>query len=390
MSRSIGQPGLRPGDEVVVDVVAIAHGGHCVARHEGRVLFVRHGIPGERVRARITEGGPGDRFLRADAVEVLTSSPDRVAAPCPYAGPGRCGGCDFQHVALHRQRELKAVVLHEQLVRLAGLDLEVPVEPLPLPGEDADAGLGWRTRIEYAVSPDGTPGLRPHRSHDVLPIARCLLATPPVAGAGALDRTWPGERAVDVVASSTGEVIAVPVPSGSGSAPMLTERVAAGSWAASFAVPARGFWQVHPGAAATFVGTVLDQLAPRAGETAVDLYAGAGLFARRSPTRSVPRGPSSPSSPTRAAVAAAVENLATRPWAEVLPGPGRRRVRRAPASSARAGRAALDAATDPAPVPGAACARRPRRPRPAPDRGRSPGRHGRRGAAPPGGRLRRL
>ena len=69
---------LTVGDEVAVDVGPIAHGGHCVARHEGRVIFVRHTIPGERVRARITEGGEGDRFLRADAVEILTESEHRV------------------------------------------------------------------------------------------------------------------------------------------------------------------------------------------------------------------------------------------------------------------------------------------------------------------------
>ena len=102
------------GSEAVVDVGAVAHGGHCVARHEGRVVFVRHTLPGERVRVRITEGRPQDRFLRGDAVEILTPSPHRVAPPCPYAGPGRCGGCDFQHASLPHQRELKTAVVREQ------------------------------------------------------------------------------------------------------------------------------------------------------------------------------------------------------------------------------------------------------------------------------------
>ena len=94
---------LSVGDRVEVEVGPIAHGGHCVARHEGRVLFVRHALPGERVVAEVTEGAVGDRFLRADAVEVLLASPDRVSAPCRYAG--RCGGCDFQHVSLSAQRQ---------------------------------------------------------------------------------------------------------------------------------------------------------------------------------------------------------------------------------------------------------------------------------------------
>lgn len=101
----------------------VAHGGHCVVRvpagdasdpEATRVVFTRHALPGERVVVQITEGTDGDRFWRGDAVEILEASADRVAAPCPFAGPGLCGGCDFQHVALPRQRALKADVVREQ------------------------------------------------------------------------------------------------------------------------------------------------------------------------------------------------------------------------------------------------------------------------------------
>ncbi len=148
---------LTVGDEVVVESGPIAHGGFVVARHEGRVLFVRHTLPGERVRVRITEGGPGDRFLRADAVEVLEASPARVEPPCPYAGPGLCGGCDFQHVDVAEQRRLKASVVREQLQRLAHVEREVVVEPVP--GDDN--GLRWRSRTEFAVGADGRAGHAP-------------------------------------------------------------------------------------------------------------------------------------------------------------------------------------------------------------------------------------
>ena len=76
---------------VELAIGAVAHGGHCVARHEGRVVFVRHALPGERVLARLESAGEGDRFWRAEAVEVLEASPDRVARPCSLAGPGGCG-----------------------------------------------------------------------------------------------------------------------------------------------------------------------------------------------------------------------------------------------------------------------------------------------------------
>jgi len=122
------------GDVLDLRVGAPAHGGHCVARigdePHGRVVFVRHALPGERVRARVTEDA-GGAFCRADAVDVLEPSPDRVTPPCPHAGPGRCGGCDWQHASDSAQRALKAAVVGEQLLRLAGLDVAVEVEPRP-------------------------------------------------------------------------------------------------------------------------------------------------------------------------------------------------------------------------------------------------------------------
>lgn len=262
------------GSEWVVDVGNIAHGGHCVARHEGRVIFVRHALPGERVRVVVTEGRPQDRFLRGDAVEILTAAPERVARPCPYAGPGRCGGCDFQHVSLSHQRALKTAVVREQFQRLAGLEVDVEVEAVP--GDEE--GLRWRTRVELAVDADGRAGLRAHRSHDVIPIDDCLIATERVIESGVLDTVWTGCTAVDVVAADhPDDAVVVPVPEKR--VPRIGQQVETSTWSGSFELSARGFWQVHPGAARTFVEHVLAELGPQPGERALDLYAGVGLFA---------------------------------------------------------------------------------------------------------------
>lgn len=226
------------GQRFEVEVGPVAHGGHCVARvptpDGSRVVFVRHTLPGERVVVELTEGTEGDRFWRGDAVEVLEPSPDRVTAPCPYAGPGLCGGCDFQHVALDAQRRLKADVVREQLRRLAGLEVEVVVEQVP---GDVD-GLGWRTRQRYVDLGAGRVGMRKHRSHDVVPVDRCLLEAP--AGPSYVVRGHEFQVAGEETA----------------------------------------FWQVHPGAPEALVGAVLDALAPAPGESALDLYAGVGLFSR--------------------------------------------------------------------------------------------------------------
>ncbi len=255
----------------------IAHGGHAVARYQGRVVFVRHALPGERVRVLVTEGRAKDSFLRGDAVEVLAASSERVTPPCPYSGPGRCGGCDFQHVTLAHQRDLKAAVVREQLKRLAGLDVEVVVEALPGTPEQ-DHGLRWRSRVEFAVGPDGRPGLRVHRSHDVIAVDDCLIADHRVIDSGVLGTTWTGCTGVDVVAADE-PVDAVVVPLPEHSVPTVVQHVETPTWSGSFGVSARGFWQVHPGSAPTFTAHLLAELAPRPGERALDLYAGVGLFA---------------------------------------------------------------------------------------------------------------
>jgi tRNA/tmRNA/rRNA uracil-C5-methylase (TrmA/RlmC/RlmD family) len=280
-------PGLAVGDVVEVEVERVAHGGHCVARHEGRVLFVRHALPAERVRARITEGADGDRFLRADAVEVVEAAPDRVDAPCPYAVPGGCGGCDFQHADLAAQRRLKADVVTEQFARLARLDIDVTVEAVP--GDVA--GLRWRTRTEFAVDDEGRPGMRRHRSHDLIPVTDCLIAAPGILATGVLRKRYAAGTTVDVVAPSVGEPIVVELDSGGVAAegiPAVTEQVSA-AWVGpdrwghelvhEFHLSARGFWQVHPGAVRTFVEAALGFVGPRRGETALDLYSGVGVFA---------------------------------------------------------------------------------------------------------------
>src|SRR5690349_6516439 len=142
------------GAEFEVDIERVAHGGHCVGRVEGpdgrrRVVFVRHALPGERVRALVT--AEEKSFLRADAIEILTSSPDRVEPPCPLAHPDGCGGCDFQHASLPAQRRLKEAVITEQFERLAGMDVRVTVEEVP-------PTLRWRTRMQYVPLPGGMKG----------------------------------------------------------------------------------------------------------------------------------------------------------------------------------------------------------------------------------------
>ncbi|MEU6406368.1 TRAM domain-containing protein [Streptomyces sp. NPDC046985] len=309
-TRAEDQPTSLVGAEYEVEVGPVAHGGHCIARTaEGQVLFVRHTLPGERVVARVTEGEEGARFLRADAVRVLEASKDRVPAPCPYAGPGRCGGCDWQHAKPGAQRRLKGEVVAEQLKRLAGLTPEeagwdgtvMPAEGDKLPAGEVPQ---WRTRVQYAVDPaTGRAGLRRHRSHEVEPVEHCMIAAEGVSELGVEQRDWTGMETVEAIAatgSQDRQVILTPRPGGRlplveldkpvsvlrveekdggvhrvHGRPFVRERADG----RTHRVGSGGFWQVHPKAADTLVTAVMQGLLPRKGDMALDLYCGVGLFA---------------------------------------------------------------------------------------------------------------
>ena len=293
------------GELLELEVGDIAGGGGCVGRApDGRVVFVRHSLPGERVVAQVTSKTTS--FMRADAVEIVRASPDRVTPPCPFSGPGRCGGCDFQHIELGAQRALKASRIAEQLLRVAGIERDVEVEPL----RHDENGLGWRTRVRLAVDPSGHVGFRRHRSHQLEQVDHCPIACEEVMQTGTFQADWAGVDELEViVAPDTGEsLIAVDTTGaakgkgtgkGKGAAnakgmpqlPELSARLVVNGRAqqrsgavhtkvanVTFRVSAGVFWQVHVGAAATLAGAVRSVLDARRGDSVVDLYAGAGLF----------------------------------------------------------------------------------------------------------------
>jgi tRNA/tmRNA/rRNA uracil-C5-methylase (TrmA/RlmC/RlmD family) len=175
-------------------------------------------------------------------------------------------------------------VVEEQLSRLAGVEYDVQVE-----AADEGDGLGWRTRVEFAVDEEGQLGLRRHRSHDVIAVDPCPIAHPALAEF--TRHRWDAAR-VEAVVSSYGERLAVVDRRGK-SLPRLDvvgvldskgKPIGGRSWVREgvrdreFRVSGGGFWQVHPAAATTLVDAVLGMAALQPGQRAVDLYAGVGLF----------------------------------------------------------------------------------------------------------------
>ncbi len=333
----------RAGDVLELTAGEAAHGGWCVARQDagagagaGSVVFVRHALPGERVRAVVTQAT--SKFARADAVEILAPSPDRVQPPCPHARPGGCGGCDWQHASLPAQRELKALVIRQQLRRMAGIDREVTVQELP----GGAGGLGWRTSVRFAVRADGAIGLRKHRSHDLVEVGSCPIAHPAVTAAGVTARRWPAARSVQVAAVPGSGENAVIITGSAGSRASVAQIAADsvlsagrdGSHAAlrgrgyltqhaagrDWRVSAGAFWQGHPAAADTLAAAVLEALRPEPGDIALDLYCGAGLFAGVLAEAVGPSGSVIGIEQDAAAVRDARHNLRGTPWARVHKG----------------------------------------------------------------------
>lgn len=260
---AVPEPGTVVGP---VEVGPVAHGGHCVARLDGRVIFVRHAIPGEVVTIRLTDTGKA-KFWRGAVAEVISGSEHRVRPPCPVAGA--CGGCDFQHVAPVHQLELKRRVVAEQLQRLAGITWDGVVEAVGEP-------LHWRSRMRY-VTETGVAGLHAHRSHQVveLPEGGCRIAEdtgPDVETLHALAREAQGR---DLHVATADPVSAIAGTETLMGRRTVRERVDG----TTFQVAADGFWQPHVRAPEVLTGAVLEALQPRAGEVGLDLYCGVGLFA---------------------------------------------------------------------------------------------------------------
>lgn len=298
MSTSVPDPAVKrpsvvddvPGRVLELEVGSVAHGGHCVARIEGRVVFVRHTLPGERVRARLTASAPDDKFWRADVIEVLEASPDRVPSVWPAAGPDGVGGGELAHVSLPAQRAWKHSVIAEQFSRLAKLEPEFEVSAAP--GDDERNGLGWRTRISLVADGSGQAGMRKHRSHDVVSLETMPLASDQISEfcteMGVFTRPWRAGTVIDVIAPVNGGepiILADGVPWRNGrldrrpnARNSVVETVTVAGDAYEFRIPADGFWQVHRQAPQLLANAVLNSVGPVGDATIFDLFSGSGLF----------------------------------------------------------------------------------------------------------------
>ena len=258
------------GDIFETEIEKVAHGGHFIARHEGAVFFIRHGIPGEKCRVVITS--IGSSFNRGDVVEVLDPSPDRVSPPCSYAHRSGCGGCDFQHISMARQRQLKSEVITEQFARIAKMNLRIEVE-------EVSPALHWRTRSIATTNSVGRLGFYGARSHNVVPIDDCIIMAPDMKMPELTARSWKSDVRIEIAISSMKERnIALATKESKARLTEGNQTLHEEVMGKLLEVSQDSFWQSNASAPATLTGAVLDYAELRNGDHVLDLYGGVGLF----------------------------------------------------------------------------------------------------------------
>jgi 23S rRNA (uracil1939-C5)-methyltransferase len=275
-------------------LTAMAHGGSALGRHKERVIFVPYAIPGERVRVELVEART--RWGRGHLLEILEPSPHRVEPPCPYFGPGKCGGCHFQHIAYEAQAEYKREVVVDQLARLGGLR-DANVQEII----GAEEPWAYRNHAQFSTTPEGQLGFLTADTHHVVPIAECLILDPLLDELwAALDVEWPQLHRLSLRCGSTsGDRMAIfelneyedfdievdfPVSCvillADGEVVVLMGNSYLGEQVAGrdYRISANSFFQVNTAGAEALIALVRQTLAPASSDTLLDLYCGVGLF----------------------------------------------------------------------------------------------------------------
>ncbi len=267
-------------EDLTLTTGAPANGGSCVARHDGRVVFVRYALPGETVRVRVV--GDHGSYWHADVVEVIEPSADRIDSLCPIAGVDGAGCCDLAFADRDATRRLKGEVVANQLARLGGYQWRDEDSAVAEPVGTGEP-TGWRTRVRLDTTAEGRAGFHRYHSSELVTELNCAqLPTGMLDGIN--DWVWPPGAQLHVAIDDDGERHVV--QSGPRTGRKTTTLVAEGRYEALqrvgervWRVPVTAFWQAHRDAATTYSRLVADwaQLAP--GMTAWDLYGGAGVFA---------------------------------------------------------------------------------------------------------------
>jgi 23S rRNA (uracil1939-C5)-methyltransferase len=247
-----------------LEIDAVASGGEGIGRLDGKAVFVPGAVPGDVISAELVV--EKERFARAQLVEIVEPSADRIDMPCPHAE--ECGGCSWQMVDRDIQAGWKSAAVEAALHRVGRFE-EAPIRPILTPGP----AYRYRNRIDLHPAPGG-PGFHRPRSHDVVSIEVCLIAAPAVAALLDEVKRRPATGELTLRAGvRTGEAVIIGEGHAGAGESVITEIVGG----VRFQVSGRSFFQPNTDGADLLVDLVRDAVG--VGGVLVDAYAGVGLFA---------------------------------------------------------------------------------------------------------------
>lgn len=254
-----------------IQLTDMAYLGEALGRHDGQVVFVAYGIPGEEVLVELGKRKPG--YLEGAVAEVLSPSSHRVTPPCPYFGA--CSGCAWQHIDYAYQLELKQRIVAEQLRRIGKLE-GVPVAPTLA----SPSPYHYRNQARFSVDAQGKLGFVRRHTRRFLPIEACLIMDSWINQAMLrLQGRAPGAHQVVVrYGVNTGNYLIHPgLGEGVGleTGQPYYEEVLGGR---HFRISGASFFQVNIAQAEQMVGVVRDRLGLTGTQLLVDAYAGVGTF----------------------------------------------------------------------------------------------------------------
>ena len=258
---------LAIGDIITLNIGNIANGGHFIGRHNDQIVFVRHSLTGERANVKIT--AVNSKFAFGDAIEIIKKSRDRVNAPCKYAHPEGCGGCDFQHIDPIAQLNLKKIVIQDQFKRIAKIEINPEII-----SEDSLKGLNWRTRLNLAISENKKLGLHAHKSNKIIEIDECLIAVEGINKSKIFNEKWENEDNIKISYSSANDINISQLGKNISGPDKLNEVVDDNK----YYISPKSFWQSHKNAPEFILEQVLKFANIKEGERVCDLYGGVGLF----------------------------------------------------------------------------------------------------------------
>lgn len=287
---SAAEPERVPGEEteepeplptdLVMTVGPPANGGRCVARHDGRVVFVRYAMPGETVRVRVVSDHGS--YWHADVTEVVEPSADRIDSLCPIAGVDGAGCCDLAFADPAAARRIKGAVVANQLSRLGGFQWREPAAAVADP-VGATGPTGWRTRVRLDTSAEGRAGFHRYHSSELIGDLACGQLPPGMLD-GLQEWVWPPGAHLHVAVDDDG--VRHVVQAGPSQGRRHSAQVVEGHYEAVqrvgervWRVPVTAFWQAHRDAPEFYSALVRDWAQLDRGMTAWDLYGGAGVFA---------------------------------------------------------------------------------------------------------------